>query len=69
MEVLMDFEYVSAKEAALKLNLTERWIQQLCKDGRVEGAKRFGTQGLWLVPVKWVSERASMSSELNEDKN
>ena len=31
---LMDFEYVSTKEATLKLNLTEHWIQQLCKDGR-----------------------------------
>lgn len=64
----MDFEYVSAKEAALKLKLTERWIQQLCKDGRVDGAKHFGTQGIWLVPVKWVEERASMCDETREDK-
>lgn len=53
----MEFEYISAREAAAMIGVTERWIQQLCKDGRVEGAKRFGVQGIWLVPVKWVNER------------
>jgi hypothetical protein len=53
----MDFEYISAKEAAMQIGVTERWIQQLCKDGKVDGAKRFGTQGIWLVPLKWVNEK------------
>ncbi len=53
----MDFEYVSAKEAADKIGVSARWVQQLCKDGKVEGAKRFGTQDIWLVPVKWVKNR------------
>ena len=34
----MEFEYISAKEAANKIGVTVRWIQQLCKDGKVEGA-------------------------------
>ena len=63
----MNFEYISAKEAALKLNVTERWVQQLCKDGRVEGAMRFGTQGIWLVPIKWIDERLSSINELHAD--
>lgn len=54
----MEFEYVSAKEAATELGVTERWIQQLCKDGKVEDAKRFGTQGIWLVPIKWVKNKS-----------
>lgn len=53
----MGFEYVSVKDAAEKLNLTERWIQQLCKDGKIDGAMRFGTQKIWLVPNKWVDNR------------
>ncbi len=58
----MEFEYISAKEAAMKIGVTVRWIQQLCKDGKVEGAQRFGTQDIWLVPIKWVEERvASMN--------
>ena len=53
----MAFEYISAKEAANKLGVTERWIQQLCKDGKVEGAHRFGGQGVWLIPVKWIDKK------------
>ena len=55
----MEFAYMSAKEAATRLGVTVRWIQQLCKDGKVEGATRFGTQDIWLVPIKWVEERAA----------
>jgi len=59
----MEFEYISAKEAAAKLSVTERWIQQLCKDGKVEGAQRFGAQGIWLVPIRWVQERLNAAVE------
>ncbi len=62
----MDFEYVSAKEAANEIGVTVRWIQQLCKDGKVEGAKRFGAQDIWLVPVKWVRERLAAESGDNK---
>ena len=57
----MEFAYMSAKEAANKIGVTVRWIQQLCKDGKVEGAKRFGTQDIWLVPVDWVQQRLSQA--------
>ena len=53
----MEFEFISAKEAADRIGVTVRWIQQLCKDGKVKGAQRFGTQDMWLVPIKWVEER------------
>lgn len=62
----MEFEYISAKEAANDIGVTVRWIQQLCKDGKVEGAKRFGTQDIWLVPVKWVEERIVARSEMDK---
>ena len=55
----MDFEYISAKEAAEKIGVTVRWIQQLCKDGKVDGAMRFGAQDIWLIPKKWVEQRVS----------
>ena len=61
----MNFEYISAKEASEKIGVTVRWIQQLCKDGKVEGAQRFGKQDIWLIPVKWVEERMS-SVKLSE---
>ncbi len=59
----MEFEYISAKEAAARIGVTVRWIQQLCKDGKVEGAQRFGVQDIWLVPIKWVEERTAFIKE------
>ena len=56
--IKMNFEYVSSKEAATKTGVTERWIQQLCKEGKVEGAVQFGDRGIWLIPQKWVEEKA-----------
>lgn len=53
----MAFEYMSAKEAADKIGVTVRWMQQLCKDGKVEGAQRFGAQDMWLIPIRWVEDR------------
>lgn len=64
----MDFDFISAREAAEKIGCTERWIQQLCKDGKVEGAQRFGTQGIWLVPSKWVEEKSYKEIDAQADK-
>ena len=61
----MDFEYISAKEAATKIGVTVRWVQQLCKNGKVEGAKRFGTQDIWLVPIRWVEERLACENDMD----
>ena len=61
----MDFEYISAKEAADKIGVTARWVQQLCKDGKVDGAKRFGTQDVWLIPIRWVDERLASRAEVD----
>ena len=49
----MEFDFISVKEAAEKVGVTERWIQQLCKDGKIEGAMGLGGTGPWLVPAKW----------------
>ena len=59
----MEFEFISAKEAADRIGVTVRWIQQLCKDGKVKGAQRFGTQDMWLVPIRWVEERLAHEEE------
>ncbi len=41
-------KYIDVKNAAVKWQLTERRITTLCRDGRIEGAKKEG--GVWLVP-------------------
>lgn len=40
--------YMDVKTAASKWELTERRITTLCRDGRIEGAKK--EKGVWLVP-------------------
>lgn len=42
-------DYITVREAAEKWNLAERTVQQLCRDGRIEGARKFG--GAWAVPA------------------
>ena len=60
----MEFAYISAKEAATRLGVTARWVQQLCKDGKVEGAQRFGVQDMWLVPIEWVEMRQNAEEKV-----
>ena len=40
--------YISVKSAAKKWNLTERRVTALCRNGRIENAKK--GNGLWLIP-------------------
>ena len=40
--------YISVKSAAKKWNLTERRVTALCRNGRIENAKK--ENGLWLIP-------------------
>lgn len=41
-------DVMSVKEAAAQWNLSERWIQKLCEEGRIEGVQRFGRS--WMIP-------------------
>lgn len=42
------FEYVSVKEAVDKWESSERRIQKLCEEDRVEGMQRVGRS--WMIP-------------------
>lgn len=41
-------EYMTAKEAAQKWNITVRRVQVLCAHGRIQGATRLGN--IWAIP-------------------
>lgn len=41
--------YISIKEASASWGISERRIQKLCKDNRIQGAKRFGRS--WMIPM------------------
>lgn len=41
-------EYITVREAAEKWGITERWVQKLCEENRIEGAVRFSR--IWMIP-------------------
>lgn len=41
-------EYITAKETAQKWGISQRRVQVLCEQGRVDGAKRLGWA--WAIP-------------------
>ncbi len=41
-------DYITAKEAAEKWNISMRSVQQYCVDGKLNGAAKLGTQ--WIIP-------------------
>ncbi|MCF6095290.1 helix-turn-helix domain-containing protein [Microaerobacter geothermalis] len=41
-------EYMTAREAAQKWNITVRRVQVLCSQGRIQGATRLGN--VWAIP-------------------
>lgn len=53
-------DFVSVKEVAKKWNVSERWVQILCNQGRIDGVSKFGRS--WLIPknaVKLTNARVS----------
>lgn len=42
-------EYLTIKDTAKKWNVSERRIQILCRDGRIEGIVKFGIA--WAIPA------------------
>lgn len=42
------YEYITVKDAALKWNLSERRVQKLCEERRIQGAMKFGHS--WMIP-------------------
>lgn len=44
-------EYISAKAYSEKHDISIRWVQKMCKAGRIEGAKRLNGDGAWMIPA------------------
>lgn len=40
--------FMTIQEAAKKWDVSERWIQTLCHDGKIDGAVKFGHA--WAIP-------------------
>lgn len=44
---MASIEYLSTAEIAEKWQVSPRWVQMYCKEGRIEGAIN---KGIWLIP-------------------
>ena len=42
-------EYMTASQAAEKWGISERWVQKILQDGRIEGATHFAH--IWMIPA------------------
>lgn len=43
-------DYISVREAAQKWEISERRVQKLCEENRIDGTQRFGRS--WMIPKK-----------------
>ncbi len=41
--------YMTIKETAEQWSLTERRVQKMCSDGKIEGVQKFGNA--WVIPA------------------
>ena len=50
-------KFITIEQAARRIGTTARYVQMLCKEGDVKGAKKFG--GAWMVPAgfKWTRQK------------
>jgi hypothetical protein len=44
-------KFITTTEAAEQIGSTVRYVQKLCKAGRIKGAQQFGA--VWMVPEKF----------------
>lgn len=56
-------DYMTAKEAAIKWGISERRVQVLCEQGRIEGVQRLGKA--WAIP-KSIPKPADARKRINK---
>jgi hypothetical protein len=44
-------KFTTTSDAAARFGVTARYVQRLCKEGKVEGAQQFGNA--WMVPASF----------------
>jgi len=48
-------EFMSAKEAAEKWDISKRRVQVLCSEGRIEGVTKVGI--VWIIPANAIKPK------------
>ena len=45
----IEMDYISVREAAQKWEISERRVQKLCEEIRIDGIQKFGRS--WMIPM------------------
>ena len=62
-------DFMTVQEAAIRWGVTERQVQMLCKNERIEGVSRIGRN--WLIPIdaeKPKDRRIKTGKYCNDDR-
>jgi hypothetical protein len=57
-------DFITPKDASMKWGISERRIQKLCEEGRIDGAIRFSK--VWAIPVE-AKKPADARLKINRD--
>jgi len=66
----MDFDWITPKQAAEKWGISDRRVQYLCTNGKIDGVLRLGRT--WLIPKdapKPIDGRTKIAREIKSQKN
>lgn len=59
-------DYISVKEAAEQWQVSQRWVQKLCKENRIDGVLRFGHSYMIPKDLKGLSILDTASTNLRK---
>ena len=59
------FDYISVRDAAKKWCISERRVQKLCEEKRIEGVIRFGHS--WMIPKLSSRKNSKIPSDEKND--
>lgn len=60
-------EFLDTAEAADRLGVTRRTVQNWARDGRFPGADKTSTEGVWCIPAKEVRAALNADAEDGEE--
>ena len=58
-------DYISVREAAQKWEISERRVQKLCEENRIDGTQKFGRS--WMIP-KTANKRIDLRRKDNSSQ-
>lgn len=67
MENMIMDNYISAKAAAERWNVSSRWVTLLCADGKIKGAKKYKNR--WMIPDATIKSENSRKKKRKHDPN